>query len=313
MATEEKKGDGGGKKEEEIKKSSEFRWRVSLSIIVIIGWLIFLILWFVFYVSDYIFYHNIAIILVSILIMVAILGISWASWSIKYCWKGKNDKKWYQLKRIAVGFWIIILLIAFGIVQPLLLCRFSDKPIPEGVIDLSNLLLIMITLFALVLTAFSVLIYQVLHKELTARITKDLKKDIESEGKEVHKHIKEHVNEVKRTEEEVHKHIKEHVNEVSKKIDEVWEIREEDVKNRQNLFRAQMLRSEGFTFWQLFEIWKEVKGKKRTQDIHAKKISEKLIRIAIEKAKGSLHYAKKLPENEYKEDIYRCKSNWVYF
>lgn len=26
-----------------------------------------------------------------------------------------------------------------------------------------------------------------------------------------------------------------------------------------------------------------------------------------------MHYAKELPENEYKEDIYRCKSNWVYF
>jgi hypothetical protein len=73
--------------EEEIMEPEEtpgFAWRVSLSIIVGIGWLVFLILWFFFYASDYTIYQNIAIILVSILIMSAILGASWASWGIKY-------------------------------------------------------------------------------------------------------------------------------------------------------------------------------------------------------------------------------------
>ena len=91
MATEEKKEDDEEKKEEEIKKSSGFRWKVSLSIIVSIGWLVFLILWFAFYASNYTVYQNIAIILVSILIMCAILGASWASWGIKYgCKFGKK-------------------------------------------------------------------------------------------------------------------------------------------------------------------------------------------------------------------------------
>ncbi len=67
--------------------------RVSLSIIVSIGWLVFLILWLFFYASDFTVYENIAIVVVSILIMVAILGASWASWGIKYgpkCGKGKK-------------------------------------------------------------------------------------------------------------------------------------------------------------------------------------------------------------------------------
>jgi fatty acid desaturase len=68
----------------EPEKTPGFAWRVSLSIIVGIGWLVFLILWFFFYATDYTIYQNIAIILVSILIMCAILGASWASWGIKY-------------------------------------------------------------------------------------------------------------------------------------------------------------------------------------------------------------------------------------
>jgi fatty acid desaturase len=75
----------------EPEKTPGFAWRVSLSIIVGIGWLVFLILWFFFYATDYTIYQNIAIILVSILIMCAILGASWASWGIKYgCRFGKK-------------------------------------------------------------------------------------------------------------------------------------------------------------------------------------------------------------------------------
>ena len=66
-------------------------WRVSLSILVGVGWLIFLILWVVFYAADFTLVENIALILVSILIVGALLGASWASWGIKYgrrCGKG---------------------------------------------------------------------------------------------------------------------------------------------------------------------------------------------------------------------------------
>lgn len=69
-----------------------FGWRVSLSIIVGIGWLVFLIIWLFFYAGDFNPYQNIAVFVASILVMAAIMGASWAPWGIrqgrgweKYC------------------------------------------------------------------------------------------------------------------------------------------------------------------------------------------------------------------------------------
>jgi len=70
--------------DEEVLETPGFAWRVSLSILVGVGWLVFLILWVTFYASAFTILENIAIILVSMLIVGAILGASWASWGIKY-------------------------------------------------------------------------------------------------------------------------------------------------------------------------------------------------------------------------------------
>ena len=70
--------------DEEILETPGFAWRVSLSIIVGVGWLVFLILWVTFYAAAFTLLENIVIILVSMLIVGAILGASWASWGIKY-------------------------------------------------------------------------------------------------------------------------------------------------------------------------------------------------------------------------------------
>jgi hypothetical protein len=70
--------------EEEICEMPGMRWRVSLSIGVGIGWLVFLILWLAFYASDFTIYQNIAIFLASILIVGAILGPAWVHWGMKY-------------------------------------------------------------------------------------------------------------------------------------------------------------------------------------------------------------------------------------
>lgn len=61
-----------------------FAWRVSLSIIVFFGWIIFQILWLFFYASDYTIYQNVAIFLVSILVPMAIMAAAWASWGMKF-------------------------------------------------------------------------------------------------------------------------------------------------------------------------------------------------------------------------------------
>jgi hypothetical protein len=70
--------------DEEVLETPGFAWRVSLSIIVGVGWLVFLILWVTFYAATFTLIENVVIVLVSMLIVGAILGASWASWGIKY-------------------------------------------------------------------------------------------------------------------------------------------------------------------------------------------------------------------------------------
>ncbi|UCG95186.1 MAG: hypothetical protein JSV92_04035 [archaeon] len=83
------------KKEEEwAMKTPGFAWRVSLSIIVFFGWLVFLIIWLFFYAGNFNIYQNIAIFVVSVMTGLAILGAAWASWGIKYgCRTGKKQRK----------------------------------------------------------------------------------------------------------------------------------------------------------------------------------------------------------------------------
>jgi hypothetical protein len=70
--------------DEEVLKTPGFAWRVSLSIIVGVGWLVFLILWVTFYAAAFTLIENSVIVLVSVLVAGAILGASWAPWGIKY-------------------------------------------------------------------------------------------------------------------------------------------------------------------------------------------------------------------------------------
>jgi peptidoglycan/LPS O-acetylase OafA/YrhL len=68
----------------------ELGLKPSLSIVVGVGWLIFLILWFAFYASDYPWEKNIAIILLSILVIFLLLGGMWAMYGIR---KIPSDEK----------------------------------------------------------------------------------------------------------------------------------------------------------------------------------------------------------------------------
>jgi hypothetical protein len=59
-------------------------WRVPLSAVMGVGWLIFVVIWLFFFASGFSFLQNLAIIIVSLLIMGAVLGAAWAPWAIKY-------------------------------------------------------------------------------------------------------------------------------------------------------------------------------------------------------------------------------------
>ncbi len=92
-------------------------WRVSLSIGMGIGWLIFVIVWLAFYASDYTLYKNIAIIMISILVVFLVLGGSWAAWGLKFMPKeGKEMMKTTGFtSRVVVSIIIPFALIIFWI------------------------------------------------------------------------------------------------------------------------------------------------------------------------------------------------------
>ena len=93
-------------------------WRPSFSIIVGVGWLIFLIAWFAFYASEYPWEQNFAIILLSILIAFTLLGGVWAIWGIRMIPKeGKEIFKTFGFKwRVQVSVIIPFLTMIFLII-----------------------------------------------------------------------------------------------------------------------------------------------------------------------------------------------------
>jgi hypothetical protein len=60
-----------------------FGWRVAVSILIAIGWLSFLILWLFFSAGAYDIFQNLAILIVSVLVGVGLLGAMWAPWGMR--------------------------------------------------------------------------------------------------------------------------------------------------------------------------------------------------------------------------------------
>ena len=79
-------------------------WRVSLSIAVGVIWLIFVIVWLAFFAGDYSIYKNIAIVLISVLVLIIVLGGPWALWGLRHIpQEGKEmmEKKGFKSRVIA--------------------------------------------------------------------------------------------------------------------------------------------------------------------------------------------------------------------
>jgi RsiW-degrading membrane proteinase PrsW (M82 family) len=69
--------------------------RVAVSMIVVFGWLIYAIVHVVFFWENFSTTQNLALIIITFLIGVAILGVMWASWGINISkrFSEKNDKE----------------------------------------------------------------------------------------------------------------------------------------------------------------------------------------------------------------------------
>ena len=79
------------KEGKEIMKTAGFTSRVVVSIIIPMALMIFLIIWFFSYADNFDIYQNIAVFIVSILVMIGIMAAIWAPWGMKH---GKDFKDW---------------------------------------------------------------------------------------------------------------------------------------------------------------------------------------------------------------------------
>jgi len=55
--------------------------------IACVGWLIFIVFWLFFYADDFSGYQNLAIVIVSIMVLAGISTAAWASWGTRFSWK----------------------------------------------------------------------------------------------------------------------------------------------------------------------------------------------------------------------------------
>ena len=71
-------------KEKEKFQTQGFKWRIYLSMVLPFVSLIFLIIWFWSFAEPYSIWQNIAVMLVTLLVIGGVLGSVWARWGIKY-------------------------------------------------------------------------------------------------------------------------------------------------------------------------------------------------------------------------------------
>ena len=88
-------------------------WKVSLSILVGVGWLVFLIVWLFFYAKNYVWEKNLAIFLFSILVLCGIVGVPWAFWAIKN--RSQEETEMWKLKGFHWRVWVSII-VALGVI-----------------------------------------------------------------------------------------------------------------------------------------------------------------------------------------------------
>lgn len=90
------------------KEAESLSWRISLSILVGVAWLVFLLLWLFFYAKHFAWERNIAVLLTSLLFLLAILGVPWAVWAFKK--QTSAEKEMWRLKGFRLRIWASIVI-----------------------------------------------------------------------------------------------------------------------------------------------------------------------------------------------------------
>ena len=78
-------------------------WRIAASILLGVGWFAFFIIWLFFYAGQWDIYQNLAIIIVSFLIVLAILAAMWATWALRWAPKIEGEGNWKREARRYMG------------------------------------------------------------------------------------------------------------------------------------------------------------------------------------------------------------------
>ncbi|KYK21725.1 hypothetical protein AYK25_03175 [Thermoplasmatales archaeon SM1-50] len=89
-------------------------WSMSFSILVVVGWLVFLVLWLFFYAKNYAWERNIAVFLLSVLLLAAALGIPWTYWAFKK--QNTAEKEMWKLRGFRWRVWVSIIVIVSVII-----------------------------------------------------------------------------------------------------------------------------------------------------------------------------------------------------
>jgi hypothetical protein len=88
-------------------------WRITLSMATAFGWLAFLILWLGFYAGEYNAYQNIAVIIGSVIGLVAINALVWVTFGLRMA---KEEGGWYPhgssvVTALAGIAWVVFLVV----------------------------------------------------------------------------------------------------------------------------------------------------------------------------------------------------------
>ena len=98
---------------QDLIKGKGFAWSVSLSILVGVGWLVFLVIWLFFYAKEYVWEQNVAIFLMLLLALIGILGGPWTYWALKK--QTSIEKEMWKIKGFRWRVWVSII-VAFGVI-----------------------------------------------------------------------------------------------------------------------------------------------------------------------------------------------------